>query len=112
MNTFHKYNAKVLRVVDGDTIDVTIFLGFKVKMDIRFRLTGFDAPETYRPKSEDEARAGKAATEQLKGMIDGKNVIIHSDKFGKYRYLATVYLPGKDWSVNDRMIKLGHIKKV
>lgn len=109
---FNYFKAKVLRVVDGDTIDALVSLKFSITMKIRFRLTGFDAPETYRPKSKNEAKAGKAATDALKSMIDNENIIIHSNKFGKYRYLATVYLPGDESSVNDKMIELGHIKKV
>lgn len=111
MNSFYKYNAKVLRVVDGDTIDADVELGFNVRMKIRFRLSGFDAPETYRPKSDDEKQAGIKATEALEGLIGGKDVIIESNKFGKYRYLAKIYLSERDHiSVNETMISLGHTK--
>ncbi|MFK5949865.1 MAG: thermonuclease family protein [Methylococcales bacterium] len=111
MNTFYKYNAKVLRVVDGDTIDATVFLGFNVTMKIRFRLLDFDAPETYRPSSKEEKEAGELATSALKKLIADKDVIIESRKFGKYRYLARIYL-SKDsvHSVNEKMIELGHTK--
>ena len=112
MNTYHKYNAFVLRVLDGDTIDALVDLGFNVSMKIRFRLSGFDAPETYRPKSKDEKLAGLKAAESLKEMIGNKSVIIESNKFGKYRYLAKVYFnDGDEESVNDKMILLGHTKK-
>jgi len=111
MNTFHKYNAFVTRVVDGDTIDATVDLGFKIKMDVRFRMIGYDAPETYRPTSPEEKEAGLLATAALKTMIEHKEVIIQSDKFGKYRYLGTVFsLDNLELSVNDKMIRLGHVK--
>ncbi len=112
MNTFFKYNAKITRVVDGDTVDALVDLGFKTYRMIRFRLTGFDAPESYRPKDKQEKEAGNAATEELKRMIEGKEVIIHSNKHGKYRYLATIYMSERDTiSVNEGMIALGHTKE-
>ena len=112
MNTFYRYNAKILRVVDGDTVDADVDLGFHVMMKIRFRLSGFDAPETYRPKSDDEKQAGIKATDTLKKMIENKHVIIESNKFGKYRYLAKIYLSDDDEiSINEHMITMGHIKK-
>lgn len=112
MNTFYRYNAKVLRVVDGDTIDCMVELGFNVTMQIRFRLSGFDAPETYRPKSNDEKKSGLRATSSLGNMIGGRDVIIESNKFGKYRYLAKVYLrDDSELSVNQLMIDLGHTKQ-
>ena len=111
MNEFHKYNAKVLRVVDGDTIDCMVDLGFNVTMKIRFRMVGYNAPETYRPKNDDELKAGLLATEALKEMIDNKNVIVHSNKFGKYRYLAEIFIrEDDDYSVNEMMVIKGHNK--
>lgn len=108
---FYDYKALVTRVVDGDTIDAKVFLGFNAYMEIRFRLTGFDAPETYRPKSDDEKAAGMLATEALIRMIGDKEVIIRSNKFGKYRWLGTIFLEGDDASVNQMMVDMGHIKK-
>lgn len=113
VNKFHKYNAEITRVVDGDTIDAIVDLGFSTSMKLRFRLTGFDAPETYRPKSESERVAGKLATKALIELVaqhDNK-VIIHSNKFGKYRYLGTLYHEGDAQSLNDKMIALGHTKQ-
>ena len=110
MNNFHRYNAKILRVVDGDTVDALVDLGFSVNMKIRFRLSGFDAPETYRPKSKDEKVAGLRATSTLISMIGDKEVIIESNKFGKYRYLAKIYLLNHTESINQKMIDLGHTK--
>ena len=110
MNEFHKYNAFITRVVDGDTVDALVDLGFKVQMKTRFRLTGFDAPETYRPKSADEKNAGLKATAYLESLIGNRPVIIHSNKFGKYRYLATIYTVNGG-HVNNEMIAAGHTKK-
>lgn len=111
MNTFYEYNAKITRVVDGDTIDALVDLGFHVQMNLRFRLTGFDAPETYRPKSNFEAQKGAEATEALKVMLAGKDVIIECKKFGKYRWLGTIYKKGFVKSINQIMIDMGHTKE-
>jgi len=59
----YEYSAKILRLVDGDTCDAQIELGFKIGMAERFRLLGVNTPETYSVKrASDEYRAGIAAT--------------------------------------------------
>lgn len=105
------YRAEVVHVVDGDTIDVDIDLGFYtwIKKQ-RIRMFGIDAPEMRG----DERPAGQAATEFLRDLIDGKTVILRTikgkdggDSRGKYgRWLATVYIDGLD--VNQHMIDTGH----
>ena len=107
MNTY-TYPATITRVVDGDTVDASVDLGFRTFMNIRFRMEGYDAPETWRPKSEEERVLGQAATDYLKSLIDGKQLIVESNKFGKYRWLGTLYLIGDEESVNDKMIRAGH----
>lgn len=105
------YRAEVVRVVDGDTIDVDIDLGFYVWIrKQRIRLLDIDAPEVRGESKE----AGLAASEYLKGLIDGKTVIIRTakgkdgadrdDSFG--RWLATIFLDGLD--VNQEMMRTGH----
>jgi len=59
----YQYKAKAERVVDGDTIDVTIDLGFKITTHQRIRLAGIDTPEVYSVKKDsDEHRRGIAGT--------------------------------------------------
>ena len=108
---FHLYQAEITRVVDGDTVDAMVDLGFKVKMAIRFRLSGFDAPETYRPSSKQEKRHGLLATKALEELIEGKTITIKSNKFGKYRYLAEIFTNQDVKSVNQMMVELGHVKR-
>lgn len=43
--TCHIYSAKVLKVIDGDTIDADLDLGFRIHTNVRFRLNGIDTPE-------------------------------------------------------------------
>ena len=105
------YRANVVNIIDGDTIDVDIDLGFYVLFrDQRIRLLGIDAPE---PKGETKA-AGDAATAYLAEAIKGKSIILRSvrgkdgaDRKGSFgRWLGTIYLDGVD--INQQMIEAGH----
>ena len=88
----YHYKAKVLRVVDGDTYDMEVDLGFGIKFNARFRLNGIDTPETWRPKSEAEREHGERATARVKELIEGKEATIYSYKLGIYgRYSADVF---------------------
>lgn len=94
-----EYKAKVTRVVDGDTLDVAIDLGFGIVKHDRLRILNLDTPETYGRASPAEKLHGKEATEYASDLFDVcPNVIIKTkkDKQGKYgRYLAEVVLQGE-----------------
>lgn len=102
------YKAKCVRVVDGDTIDATIDLGFDTWKKIRIRLVGMNAPES-RTRDLDEKVLGLAAKAFLKDIL-GKHdndFILHSQGVGKYgRCLGELFLG--DQNVNDLMITEGH----
>lgn len=103
-----EYSAKVLEVIDGDTIDVSIDLGFNVLHTIRVRLYGINTPET-RTKNKEEKQRGLKAKERLKELIEGKIVIIKTqkddtEKFG--RYLGIVFLDNSN--INQTLISEGH----
>ena len=66
----YNYNAKCIRVVDGDTIDAEIDLGFDIKVTKRIRLGGINAPES-RTRNKVEKKLGLAAKERLKEMLEG-----------------------------------------
>ena len=112
----YNYKAKVIRVVDGDTMDVAIDLGFGIaygteKHPVRIRLNGIDTPETWRPKSDAEREHGERATARVKELIEDKEVIIYSYKLGIYgRYAADVYLIG-GISLADLLKEEGFEKK-
>jgi len=95
----YKYNAKVLRVIDGDTVDLEVDLGFKVSFKTRVRLAGIDTPEKWHPY-------GKVVTQFLKQEIEGKEIyldVTEKDKYG--RYLAKIYKNRSDtMSVNNLLI--------
>jgi len=89
----YEYNALVTRVVDGDTFDATVDLGFGVFKKHRFRLKDVDTPETWRPKTEAENEHGLKATAYVIGLIENQSVILSSVKSAVYsRYEAYVTL--------------------
>jgi micrococcal nuclease len=98
--------ATVTEVVDGDTIDAAIDLGFRVRYDVRVRLAGIDAPEVRAKGPE-----GEAARDWLRARLPvGTPVVLvtdkPSDKYG--RYLAWVF-EGLD-NVNAEIVAAGHAR--
>lgn len=71
------YKAKVVRVVDGDTFDVMVDLGFYIYHQIRVRLRGVDTPEVFGVNASPE---GKIVSQYVKELIEGKDVIITTYK--------------------------------
>jgi micrococcal nuclease len=109
---FEYYVKKVENVVDGDTIDVVIDLGFDIMFASRVRLAGIDTPES-RTKDKAEKALGLESKEYLKKHLkDAKSVVIKtekinsSEKFG--RILGWVYINGDTVSLNDIMINDGY----
>ena len=102
------YNAKCLKVVDGDTIDAQIDLGFDTHKTIRIRLVVINAPESI-TRDLDEKERGLAAKARVKQLLkENKNeFILHSQGVGKYgRCLGEIYLG--DSNLNDQLIQEGH----
>ena len=88
-----EYYAEVLRVLDGDTIDVLINVGFNIFLQDRIRLYGVNTPET-RTKDLKEKAAGMKAKQFVVSALFCKKIKIRTIKKGKYgRYLAMVYIP-------------------
>jgi len=109
---YEYYVKKVENVVDGDTIDVLIDLGFDILFASRVRLAGIDTPES-RTKDLAEKSLGLEAKEYLKKHLkDAKSVIIKTEKMDsseKYgRILGWVYVDGNTISLNDMMINDGY----
>jgi len=94
MDNLYTYKAKVVRVVDGDTYDLIVDLGFKINISTRIRLRNIDTPETWRPKNEAERIHGEKATKFVTDLILDKEVYIKSYKLGIYgRYEVDIYIP-------------------
>lgn len=109
---YEYYVRKVEGVVDGDTIDVLIDLGFDILFASRVRLAGIDTPES-RTKDLAEKALGLEAKEYLKKALkDAKSVVIKTEKMDsseKYgRILGWVYINGDTVSLNDMMINDGY----
>jgi micrococcal nuclease len=109
---FEYYVKKVTKIVDGDTIDVEIDLGFDIAFSSRVRLAGIDTPES-RTTDKAEKALGLQAKAYLKHSIDNaKTIVIKTEKMNsseKYgRILGWVYLDGDTVSMNDHMINDGH----
>jgi micrococcal nuclease len=109
---YEYYVRKVENVVDGDTIDVLIDLGFDILFQSRVRLAGIDTPES-RTKDLKEKALGLESKEYLKKALkEAKSVVIKtekmnsSEKFG--RILGWVYINGDTVSLNDMMINDGY----
>jgi micrococcal nuclease len=109
---YQYYVRKVENVVDGDTIDVLIDLGFDILFSSRVRLAGIDTPES-RTKDLKEKALGLESKEYLKKALkDAKSVVIKTEKMDsseKYgRILGWLYVNGDTESVNDKMINDGY----
>jgi micrococcal nuclease len=109
---YEYYVKKVENVVDGDTIDVIIDLGFDILFASRVRLAGIDTPES-RTKDIKEKALGLESKEYLKKHLkDAKSVVIKTEKMDsseKYgRILGWVYINGDTESLNDKMINDGY----
>jgi len=112
INPFYRYKGVVDRVVDGDTVDVTLDVGFTIKVKQRLRIDGFDAPESWRPRNEAEKVHGEAAKERAKELLEGYELVFTTSKaVGIYgRYGASITLPGGR-SYSELMISEGFEKK-
>lgn len=105
--------AVVRRVVDGDTIDVTVSPAFKIKVDIRVRLFGIDTPE-LNDKDDSERNKAILAKSHVRNAIEGREVLVQTHKNGEAvdsfgRYLADVYYTRSDGSVgflNQELVEL------
>lgn len=110
----YTYRATVLYVVDGDTVDLSVSLGFEMSYKARFRLVGINAPESYGPSACDEGRAAKQYLVDL--LKVGTPVIVKTtkDRKEKYgRFLAELFLLDANGqplavSVNQTMVDAGH----
>jgi micrococcal nuclease len=109
---FEYYVKKVSKIVDGDTIDVEIDLGFDISFSSRVRLAGIDTPES-RTKDKVEKSLGLESKAYLKDAIESaKTVVIKTEKMDsseKYgRILGWVFLDGSAISINQKMIDDGY----
>ena len=110
------YRAKLDRVVDGDTIDALIDVGFDIWFKKRIRYMGIDTWES-RTRDLDEKKKGKAAKERNRQLLEEVSdksgyFRLKSHGVGKYgRVLGEIFvrdIEGKEWNINQTLIKEGH----
>ena len=112
----YEYKAKLERVVDGDTIDATIDLGFDVFVKKRIRFAGINAPES-RTRDLKEKALGLAAKDRVKSILaENPCFTLESTELGKYgRVLGKIYVTMLDGTesltqicLNDQLVKEKH----
>tara|TARA_B100001093_G_scaffold504164_1_gene559569 strand:- start:275 stop:661 length:387 start_codon:yes stop_codon:yes gene_type:complete len=107
----HIYSAKLQRVVDGDTCDALIDLGFDTWVKKRIRFYGVDTWES-RTRNLEEKKKGLAAKAYVKDLLENSDegkFLLKSHGVGKYgRVLGELFVKGNDTSVNDLLKENGH----
>jgi micrococcal nuclease len=109
----YEYRVKqVLKIVDGDTIDVDIDLGFDISFTQRVRLAGIDTPES-RTTDKKEKALGLEVKQRLKDILSkSSSVVIRTEKpdsTEKYgRILGWLFIDGAEKSVNEALIADGY----
>jgi micrococcal nuclease len=99
---------KIKRVIDGDTLDIDIDLGFNITISHRVRLKNIDAAETRTKDLEEKAEGIKARLWLEKELAREGEWIIETHKEDKYgRILGTLYLVGDPVTLNERMLNEG-----
>ena len=108
----YTYKIKeVIKVIDGDTLDVLIDLGFSISIKSRIRLAGINAPET-RTLDLNEKSKGLDAKSWLEEELKNQEIIIKTVKEEKYgRMLGYLYTKNHSLTINERMILEGFAVK-
>jgi len=108
----YQYKAEVVKIVDGDTIDVVIDLGFKITTNQRIRLARVNTPETYNVKKDsEEYQKGMAAKQYVEQRLAANKNEINletekvTEKYG--RYIGTIWLADSTVSLNDELVEKG-----
>jgi micrococcal nuclease len=103
----YEYRAEVLNVVDGDTVDVKVDLGFHIAFEMRVRMLGINTPEMHSQIPEERVKAQNAKA-RLQELVLGKTVLLQTekDKQEKYgRYLAVMLLGATN--INEILLNEG-----
>lgn len=111
----YTYQAKVIKIIDGDTLDLDIDLGFGVHRHQRIRLSNIDTPELRNsdPLIKEAAKVAKIYLEQL--LPIGVMVKLNSTEYEKYgRALGKIWTLDKDLQpqieINSELVRLGYAK--
>ena len=122
MTSDYTYNGKLLRTIDGDTVEILLEKTFSLDIDfgffvkdkmelkksaiVTFRLLGINAPESKGPSRE----VGKKSKDYLDSLLREKNIVVNSYKQDKYgRWLAELFVDGVN--INKLMLESGYAQK-
>jgi len=106
----YEYKVKeVTKVVDGDTIDVIVDLGFSLYKKERCRVAGIDTPES-RTRNKKEKVYGLEAKAYLQGLLENaENLVVRTEKDGKFgRMIGHLYCDNIEGSINEHLIEAGY----
>lgn len=107
MKSLYLYRASVSRIVDGDTVDLTVDVGFRTFVHVRVRLVDINAPEMNTP----QGRAAKVFLSQILPLGLRCEIETFKDPTDKYgRWIAEIYLPDAA-KVTDRLVEAGHAER-
>ena len=110
----YEYKVKITRVIDGDTCDIDVDLGFGIFTKDRIRFMGIDTPES-RTRNKKEKALGLAAKARLKEILKENkgNIILRTSKEGKGKFgriIGTLLIYDGKTSVNQMLIDEGHAR--
>ena len=98
----YEYKAKVIRVIDGDTMVCDVDLGFSITIRERIRLRGINTPEVRGTQK----KRGLEVKEIVRSMIEGKEITLQVYKKGKYgRFIADIII--NDITLSDYLLVQG-----
>jgi|TARA_R110000751_G_scaffold94805_1_gene185094 micrococcal nuclease len=106
----YEYACKIDRVVDGDTMDVTIDLGFSIQYKTRVRLVGINTPEKRTRDLEEKARGIKASAYAVQWWASQEKITIVTalDKKGKFGRVLGRLIGDDGECLNDVLVRDGH----
>ena len=104
----YTYYAELIRVIDGDTIEAMVDLGFHTWRKVTVRLYGINTPET-RTRDLEEKERGLAAKKRLTELLKDGKFMLESHGIGKYgRCLGIIYVEDFEVNLNRMLVQEGH----
>jgi micrococcal nuclease len=101
-NLAYTYRARIVRVVDGDSVYADIDLGFRMTARLPLRVRDLDTPEIYRPSSEEERVAGMMAKREAQNLLEGRPVTVTTFPdpgiYGRWTADITLWPDGRDYA--------------
>ena len=102
----YTYKAKLDWIIDGDTVDANIDLGFDISVHKRIRLAGIDSPES-RTRDLEEKERGLASKQRLTDLLKDGEFVLESKEVGKYGRVLGVLLID-DLNINETLVEEGY----